>query len=195
MARSAFGESHKGFYARSFYTLTPTFGEVIFPNRADRFVLWVSDTYLEDFGASANSPLCALTLSMAAYKIRAFLLQVAHWASARPDIQALALVGSYARHTETKTSDVDLVLITSNPDLYLKNTLWVEQFGTVTHQQVEPYGLLTSIRVWYDNGNEIEYGITDERWAAIPLDEGSRQVLSGGVEILFEQNRILSRHL
>ena len=61
-------------------------------------------------------------------------------------------------------------------------------------QQAEDYGLITSIRVWYIDGREIEYGITDERWAAIPLDEGSRRVISDGMQVLFEQNHILSRH-
>ncbi|MBK8781461.1 MAG: nucleotidyltransferase domain-containing protein [Anaerolineales bacterium] len=127
-------------------------------------------------------------------KISQFLNKVTNWASTQSDIQALALVGSYARNAATETSDVDLVLITANPNQYLQNSDWILQFGAVEKQQVEDYGLLTSIRVWYIDGREIEYGITDERWAAIPLDEGSRRVISDGMQVLFEQNHILSRH-
>jgi predicted nucleotidyltransferase len=50
-----------------------------------------------------------------------FLNEVTQWASTRADIQALALVGYYARNSAKETSDVDLVLITRVPDRYLKN--------------------------------------------------------------------------
>jgi predicted nucleotidyltransferase len=128
-------------------------------------------------------------------KIDQFLNDVTNWASAQSDILALALIGSYARDAATETSDVDLVLISSNPERYLQDSDWVQQFGIVEKQQVEDYGLLISIRVWYADGREVEYGITDERWAAIPLDEGSRRIISDGMRVLFEQNHILSRHL
>ena len=127
-------------------------------------------------------------------KISQFLNEVSIWASTQSDIQALALIGSYARNTAAETSDVDLIIITANPSQYFQNPDWILQFGVVEKQQVEEYGLLTSIRVWYIDGREIEYGITDERWAAIPLDEGSRRVISDGMEVLFEKNHILTRH-
>lgn len=128
-------------------------------------------------------------------KVTQFLVEFTRWASAQTDILALALVGSHARNAATETSDVDLVLITLDPKRYLENTDWVRRFGTVEKQQVEDYGLLTSLRVWYRDGLEIEYGLTDERWAAVPLDEGTRQVIAGGMRILFERDDMLSRHL
>lgn len=128
-------------------------------------------------------------------KVAPFLVEFTRWASAQTDILALALVGSYARNAATETSDVDLVIIADDPRQYLENTDWVRRFGIVERQQVEDYGLLTSLRVWYREGLEIEYGLTDERWAALPLDEGTRQVMAGGIRILFERGDMLSRHL
>ena len=127
-------------------------------------------------------------------KIILFLENITQWAAAQPDIQALALVGSYARGTETDISDIDLIFITVEPKFYLDNTDWIQQFGIIEKQQIEYYGLVTSIRVWYINGFEIEYGITDERWVSIPLNAGTRQVISDGMQILFERGNILSRH-
>ena len=126
--------------------------------------------------------------------INQFLGDVTQWALRQADIQALALVGSYARNAAKETSDVDLVLITTGPNLYLNDPSWVQQFGTVAKEQREDYGLLISIRVWYTDGREVEYGITDERWSAVPLDEGTRRVISDGMRILFERGNILSRH-
>ena len=71
----------------------------------------------------------------------------------------------------------------------------MRQFGEPFRQQTEQYGALTSIRVWYSDGSEIEYGLSGESWAALPLDEGTRQVIAGGMRVLFERESILSRHL
>jgi len=128
-------------------------------------------------------------------KVAPFLIEVTRWASEQADILALALVGSHARDAATETSDVDLVIIVLDPHRYLENTDWVRRFGTVEKQQAEDYGLLTSLRVWYRDGPEIEYGLTDERWSALPLDEGTRQVMADGMRVLFERGDILSRHL
>jgi len=128
-------------------------------------------------------------------KVNQFLKYISQWASIQSDIQAIALVGSHASGTATGTSDVDLVIITDDPNQYLHNLLWTERFGTVHKQQVEKYGLVTSIRVWYEDGLEVEYGIANEVWAAEPLDKGTQQVIADGMGILFERGTILSRHL
>jgi hypothetical protein len=36
---------------------------------------------------------------------------------------------------------------------------------------------------------------SDERWAALPADEGTRQVMQAGMRVLFERGDLLSRHL
>ena len=125
-------------------------------------------------------------------QIRSFLDEVTSWATAQPDILAITLVGSYARNAAHETSNIDLVIISTCPDQYIEHTDWIHKFGVAEKQQIEEYGLLTSLRVWYMDGREIEFGITDEQWAAIPLDTGSQRVISDGIRILFEKDQILS---
>lgn len=132
---------------------------------------------------------------MTTEKVAEFLDEFTQWAFAQADVLALALVGSHARNAATETSDVDLVLIATDPKRYLENTDWVRRFGKVEKQQVEDYGSLTSLRVWYDDRLEIEYGLTDERWAALPLDEGTRQVIADRMRVLFERGNLLSHLL
>ena len=127
-------------------------------------------------------------------EVNKFLNEVTQWAFARTDIQALALVGSYARNAARETSDIDLVLIALKRDRYLHNLDWIKRFGNVEKYQIEDYGLLTSVRVWYVDGLEIEYGLTGEIWAAEPLDDGTRRVIEDGMQILFERSDLLSRH-
>jgi predicted nucleotidyltransferase len=92
--------------------------------------------------------------------IRNFLDAFVPWASVQEDVQAIALVGSYARGAAGDDSDIDLVLLTGEPQKYLEDLKWMERFGLVEKHQTEDYGKLTSIRVWYQNGVEVEYGIT-----------------------------------
>ncbi len=126
--------------------------------------------------------------------IRDFLDNFLAWASAHGDMQAIALVGSYARGEAREDSDIDLVLLTDRPQQYLEDIKWIERFGVMKKHQTEDYGKLTSIRVWYQNGVEVEYGITTPDWAAIPLDAGTQQVLRGGMRVLFERENLLSQH-
>ncbi|MDY7041032.1 MAG: nucleotidyltransferase domain-containing protein [Chloroflexota bacterium] len=116
-----------------------------------------------------------------------FLPAVTQWASAQPDIIALALVGSYARGKATESSDIDLVILTSNPGRYLDEPGWIKCFGQVEKQQVEDWGMVTSLRVWYADGREVEFGLTTPAWAAHPIDEGTRRVVADGIKVLFER--------
>ena len=127
--------------------------------------------------------------------IRDFLNAFVDWASAQGDVQAIALVGSYARAEARDDSDIDLVLLTDEPQKYLEDLKWTEVFGAVEKCQTEDYGKLISIRVWYQNGVEVEYGITTPDWAAVPLDAGTQEVMLGGMTVLFERGNLLSRNV
>ncbi|RPJ27647.1 MAG: nucleotidyltransferase domain-containing protein [Chloroflexi bacterium] len=127
--------------------------------------------------------------------IRDFLDDFLNWASDQADVQAVALVGSYARSAARDDSDIDLVILTDQPSKYLDDIKWMERFGDLERHQIEDYGKLTSLRVWYQNGPEVEYGITTPDWAAAPLDAGTKEVMLGGMLVLFERGNLLSRYL
>ncbi len=112
--------------------------------------------------------------------IGGFEAEVAAWAASREDLHAVYLVGSHARGQATPDSDVDLVLLTDQPQIYLQDTAWVRHFGKPIGQQVEDYGRLTALRVWYAGGLEVEFGLTTPDWIGEPLDRGTAQVIVGG---------------
>jgi predicted nucleotidyltransferase len=124
--------------------------------------------------------------------IERFLSAVVQWTSAQPDIVAVALVGSYARGNASPASDVDLVIITSCPQRYLQATDWATTFGPIAKQKIENWGKITSLRVWYEGGKEVEFGITAPEWIAHPIDEGTRKVISDGIRILFDRHEYLA---
>lgn len=123
-----------------------------------------------------------------------FIEDFMRWSKRRRDIRAVALVGSYAREAATETSDVDLVILADKPQEYITDTQWLRVFGRVIAQKVEDYGKLTSLRVWYESGLEIEYGFTTRDWAKTPLDAGTKQVIDGGMWVLFEKEVLLRPH-
>jgi predicted nucleotidyltransferase len=58
------------------------------------------------------------------------------------DILGVALVGSYARDKAKIDSDVDLVLLASNPKDYIDQTEWTKEFGDVKTFKFEDWGLV-----------------------------------------------------
>lgn len=124
--------------------------------------------------------------------IHPFLDQVHRWAVDQADIQAIALVGSYARDKASASSDIDLVMLVQEPGIYLADTHWINRFGDPKKMQVEDYGKVTSLRVWYRQGSEMEFGITTPDWAASPLDDGTDRVIMDGIKVLYEREPVVS---
>ena len=114
------------------------------------------------------------------------------WAQQRHDISGVFLVGSHARETASPTSDVDLVILTSEPQRYLEDFSWVSEFGDFNSIQHEDWGAVQSIRVFYKNGPEIEYGITTPDWASSPIPQSTLDVLAGGMKLLFDRSGMLA---
>jgi len=113
-----------------------------------------------------------------------FLDRVTDWAAHQPTIAAVALVGSHARGAARPDSDIDLVLLCEEPHEFLAHTSWIHHFGTVERCHTEAWGVVTSLRVHYKESLEVEFGLTTLAWAAVPVDPGTRHVVSHGMRIL-----------
>lgn len=88
-----------------------------------------------------------------------FLDRLSNWARSQPDVLGIALVGSHARGTATLRSDIDLVVLSTNPERRLDGR-WVESFGTPLSLEIEDYGPLKSLRVHHGDGREVEFGVS-----------------------------------
>jgi len=125
-------------------------------------------------------------------RVDAFLFEFKRWAATEQGIHGVALIGSRAGETATGNSDVDLIVVVSPPNIYLQHTQWTRLFGTVLRDHQESYGKCASLRVWYDEGFEVEYGFVDESWAMLPADEDTRKIVSDGMKVMFERKPLLS---
>jgi predicted nucleotidyltransferase len=128
-------------------------------------------------------------------KVKEFLVHVNRWSRSNPDIEAVALVGSQARSEASPASDIDLVLLCRNPGSYLGNQEWISLFGTPARIEKENWGKVTSLRVWYTEGLEVEFGIASDEWGANPSDQGDGQVIRNGLVVLHEIDGKLSKRV
>ena len=123
--------------------------------------------------------------------IRPFLEQLIRWAEAEPRVRAIALVGSHARGTARADSDIDLVILATDPDAFLSDTAWARRFGHPDRMGREDWGGVISVRVFYDFA-EVEFGFARLSWAQTsPIDPGTRDVVMGGLQTLYDPDSVL----
>jgi predicted nucleotidyltransferase len=122
-----------------------------------------------------------------------FLDRVTDWVAHQPTIAAVALVGSYARGAARPDSDLDVVLLCEDPHACLAHTSWIHHFGAVERYHTEAWGAVTSLRVYYTEGLEVEFGMTTLAWAVVPVDPGTQDVVSHGMRILWDREGLLGR--
>ena len=121
------------------------------------------------------------------------LNKVVRWAEGEPLLTGVALVGSYARGAARADSDVDLMILSAEPRRYLEDTSWLRLFGEVASCTEEDWGLVTSLRVFYAHGLEVEFGLAIPAWAVIPVDAGTRRVVADGMQVLYDPNDVFGK--
>ena len=112
------------------------------------------------------------------------LKNICAWCEEDSRIKTLILVGSYARGEESENSDIDLMVVTDDKESLLSDCTWIDIYGKSREYRFEYYGPCTSVRVFYEDGTEIEYGIVGTSWLNVPLDEGTKRVLQDGYKVL-----------
>ncbi|WP_100407669.1 nucleotidyltransferase domain-containing protein [Bacillus solitudinis] len=112
------------------------------------------------------------------------------WSEQQTHIKGVAVVGSFARGDFHSNSDVDLTIISSNKDLTLDIIKNEFNFDNIESSTLEEWGILTSLRIFYGNGLEVEYGVVTDQWVKEPLDEGTKNVVKNGFKVVTEKEDI-----
>jgi predicted nucleotidyltransferase len=142
-----------------------------------------------------NSPAARKLGSMAGefdHEVAALLDLLPRWARRRPDVRAVALIGSWARRAPRPESDVDVLLLTEEPSLYIEQEDWIRQLGGIAPATTREWGAVTERRFRLPDGREVELGVGSPSWASVtPVDEGTRRVASDGLLALYDPDGLL----
>ena len=120
------------------------------------------------------------------------LRRLCEWAAGRDDIRGLVLVGSRARGEARADSDLDVVLLTTQPARYVERDDWLSELGGARPVAMRPWGAITERRFeLYDV--EVDLGVGEPSWAAVePVDPGTRRVVADGARVLHDPDGALA---
>ena len=115
------------------------------------------------------------------------------WAASRRLVCAVAVVGSWSRGDADMESDVDIVILSDDPGLLIQTDGWWSFLADAEPICTRVWGIVVERRFGLASGLEIELDVAPRTWARIPLDEGTRTVLSNGARPLFDPEGLLQR--
>lgn len=124
--------------------------------------------------------------------MRDIIKMITEWGQKDPQVEAIVLVGSFARKTNQPDSDIDVCIITDFKEELLYKISFIHIFGLVKNYIIEYWGACTSIRVWFEEGEEVEFGLVKPSWYSTPLDAGTRRTLEDGYQILVDKQGVLT---
>lgn len=120
---------------------------------------------------------------------------VVRWAESRPDVRAVAVVGSWTRGEPREDSDLDLVVLTDEQHRYTDTDKWIRaalgQAAPVVRRMA--WGPVTERRVRLVTGFEVEVGLAPLSWATTdPVDAGTTTVVGDGCVALYDPDEIVA---
>lgn len=113
------------------------------------------------------------------------------WMSKQPEVVAALLIGSYARGEERNDSDVDFIIVVESVDDWLKNKNWVKLFGQVVSVTTEVFEEVQAVRVYYEDGLELEFGFVTRNWLIKPYVPSTQEVFDKRVVVLTDKENLV----
>jgi uncharacterized protein len=129
-------------------------------------------------------------------EVELFLAAVVALAEARDDVRAVALVGSHARGVARPDSDVDVVVLTTDPDMYVDDCDWIKALPGASLLSTRRWGALTERRLVLAGGTEVDFGVARPSWAStLPVDAGTAHVVRDGLVAIHDPDGLLAHVL
>jgi len=127
-------------------------------------------------------------------EVGALLERAPGWATARDDVVAIALVGSWARDAAGPWSDLDLVVLVEDPTAYTESDDWIDELAPGAKLvRTGDWVAIVERRLLLPSGLEVEVGFGRPSWAATePVDPGTRHVVRDGLRAVHDPRRLLA---
>ena len=124
---------------------------------------------------------------------------IAVWVEGRSDLKSLGLAGSWVRGSARANSDLDLLILADNPELYRSTQDWLLHillpgpFRIASHSGAT-YGVVWSCHVALEPAAELELSFGSLDWASTnPVDAGTRRIISDGLRVIVDKDGRLQR--
>lgn len=115
------------------------------------------------------------------------------WGADVADVRAIAVVGSFARGAPRPGSDLDLVLLCERPGRFGPWLADVPPLAPARFLYCRAWGPVMELRLRRRSGLHLDVGIAPLTWATVdPLDLGTARVLSDGVRVVHDPDRLLA---
>jgi predicted nucleotidyltransferase len=133
-------------------------------------------------------------------QLEQILAPISAWARSRSNVHGLALVGSWARGSARRDSDIDLMLLVPEPRTFRSDEHWLAEIdwadGRAAGWHDAEYGSAWSRHVELEPHCKIEFTFSTPRWAATdPIDAGTAKVVSDGCRILVDKTHLFGNLL
>ncbi len=115
--------------------------------------------------------------------------RIVAWAHRQDDVDAVLIVGSWARGLARTDSDVDIVVLTRDVARYVADEHWIADAvgAPAPVVRTQRWGELVERRVRLSSGLEIEFGFVAPSWATTdPVDPGTAAVVRDGAQSLYD---------
>ena len=120
-------------------------------------------------------------------EVERVLTAFAAWAPSRADVLGVALVGSWAHGTARPDSDVDVVVVSSDPERRAAAGDWPTDLRAAPVLRRRRWGVLIETRLGLPDGLQVEVGVVPESWTRTdPPDPGTARVVSDGMRIVYD---------
>ena len=120
------------------------------------------------------------------------------WAETQPDIRAAVIIGSRARvdHPADDWSDLDIVVVTTDPEHYLSKADWLENIGSYWLTFIEPTaaGNEKERRVLFKDSLGVDFAIIHREKVQKVIQDGQvAGVFRRGMRVLLDKDGITSQ--
>jgi aminoglycoside 6-adenylyltransferase len=113
-------------------------------------------------------------------------------------MRAGVVIGSYARHEQPadQWSDLDVVLITNNPDIYLATTDWLADFGEpwLTFLENTAVGELVERRALFADGLHVDFIVVPfglfQHMVTVNMPTEVMAVFQRSIRVLFDKDGV-----
>ncbi|WP_391115923.1 aminoglycoside 6-adenylyltransferase [Psychrobacillus sp. L3] len=117
------------------------------------------------------------------------------WGEKEDDIRSIFVVGSMARSDKPadEWADMDLVIVTSDVEKWLRNEEWINYFGNpqISFLEGTPVGNLIERRVMFEGASSVDFNFLKLDMAKTFLESEEVQgVIARGVNVLLDKDSI-----